>query len=144
MDHAFLAPELVTHNPKNPGLTIPSAKTDTYAFALLVWHVYTNRAPIASEHTDKRVPIRKLVQRGVRPTRPTDVVIPDLLWDNMVIGWSQDPNARLTAAQWLKVLHQIEPEPEFIKEQDLLKQGSQDNESKRRSGIVQRITSPGP
>jgi hypothetical protein len=60
----------------------------------------------------------------------------------MVIGWSQDPTARPTAAQWLKTLHEIiEPDPEFIKEQDLLKQGSQANVCKRRSGIVQRITS---
>jgi hypothetical protein len=132
----------VTYNPQNPELTHPSVETDTYAFALLVWHVYTNRVPIASEYPDKRIPIRKPVQRGVRPTRPTDVVIPDLLWDNMVIGWSQDPTARPTAAQWLKTLHEIEPEPEFIKEQDLLKQGSQANVCKRRSGIVQRITSP--
>jgi hypothetical protein len=110
MDHAFLAPELLTYSPKNPESTTPSVESDIYAFALLVWHVYTNRVPIASEYTDKRIPIRKLVQRGIRPTRPTDVVIPDLLWDAMVIGWDQDPTARLTVAQWLKTLHEIESE----------------------------------
>jgi hypothetical protein len=126
MDHAFLAPELVTYNPQNPGFTYPSVETDTYAFALLVWHVYTNRVPIASEYPDKRILIRKLVQRGVRPTRPTDMEIPDLLWDNMVIGWSQDPTARPTVTQWLKTLHEIEPE----------------KQPRRWPGIMQQITSP--
>jgi hypothetical protein len=127
MDHAFLAPELVAYNPRNPGLTIPSTETDMYAFALVVWHVYTNRVPVASEYTDKRVPIRKLVQRSVRPTRPIDVIIPDLLWDTMVIGWGQDRNARPTTEQWLKALHKIEPKPKFVKEQDVMEQGSQAN-----------------
>jgi hypothetical protein len=97
-------------------------ETDIYAFALLVWQVYTNQVPIASEHTDKRVPVRKLILHGVRPTRPSDVVIPDLLWDTMVAGWGPDPTGRPTVAQWLKTLHEIESELKLTGEQDLVEQ----------------------
>ncbi|KZT00195.1 kinase-like protein [Laetiporus sulphureus 93-53] len=93
----WMAPELL--DPESFGLehALPSKEADIYAFAMVMWEVFTEEIPFYESPNDANVISR--VFRGERPKRPVGITgsrgpFKDSIWILMEECWKQERDAR--------------------------------------------------
>ncbi|TFY55730.1 hypothetical protein EVJ58_g8066 [Rhodofomes roseus] len=103
----WMAPELL--NPEEAGLehARPSAESDIYSLAMVMWEVYTGRIPFYNLTRDATVVFRVIL--GIRPERPTAATslgLSDDIWNLMEHGWCPQWQRRPRIKHVLEILRE--------------------------------------
>lgn len=80
-----------------------SAKSDIYAFACVLYELFSGCPPFAHIRLDATV-MCKVAFLQERPTRPSSLALSDAVWALITQCWAQDPTARPTAQYALMAL----------------------------------------
>ncbi|KZV93576.1 hypothetical protein EXIGLDRAFT_717045 [Exidia glandulosa HHB12029] len=101
----------ITSEPREsnyPNEKLPmTTATDVYAFAWLIFHVYTDIDP---QELALNSEILRLIAAGAKPTRPGPATIPakrgldDAIWELCLCCWEISPAARPLMAEVMRVL----------------------------------------
>ncbi|KZV89903.1 hypothetical protein EXIGLDRAFT_750945 [Exidia glandulosa HHB12029] len=93
--------------PNHPNEKLPmTTATDVYAFAWLIFHVYTDIDP---QELALNSEILRLIAAGVKPTRPGPATIPtkrglnDAIWEMCLLCWEISPAARPSMTEVIRV-----------------------------------------
>jgi len=107
----WAAPELL--DPEHFGFKSarPTRESDIYSFACVCIELYTSETPFQQCNVSLfQIPL-KVVQRGLRPPRPTfcvaSEIMPDALWYMITQAWSAHPSHRPTATMLVSASREI-------------------------------------
>jgi len=104
---SYMAPELLPPDDSVDRDEQFSKKSDVYAFGMLCFETFTNKAPFSFYNVSQDYQIPPLVHSGKRP-KATDHVrncIPENMWRIMEACWKTTPEDRLSAAQIMQRMH---------------------------------------
>jgi serine/threonine protein kinase len=93
----WMAPEVLTGRPN-------TEKSDVYAYAVLLWEVFTGNAP-NKDVSDYRAYMYDVVNQGRRPQIPDDLFPP--MKDFISLCWAQDAKKRPNFATILELLDEV-------------------------------------
>ncbi|KAI0728846.1 kinase-like domain-containing protein [Fomitopsis betulina] len=96
----WTAPEIL--DPEKFGLSsaVPSREGDVYAFAMVMWEVFTGKVPFPDARPNGKVV--RIITSGTRPDYPVEAVslgLSDGVWSVMKECWAADPTMRPTISQ---------------------------------------------
>lgn len=95
----WMAPEVID---ASAATLVSGLPQDIFAFACTVLEMYTGSVPFQEIQHD--LTVATAIRDGQRPERPRDVMIPDAIWQCIVICWKQQPEARPSAEKIVKIL----------------------------------------
>lgn len=99
----YMAPELFHEG------SIPSRKSDIFAFGMTIVEVYTGKWPFADGNFTNAIQVALAVLGGRRPVRPSAVNFTDQLWALTQKCWNAEPDKRPKIAEVLIIVSAFKP-----------------------------------